>query len=337
MSEETCTDDETCSDLNEDEFDEFVDPNDEFQDDRAEDESGDPWGNMEEPEDSDETLLAEIQEEQRLADIAAAKAPPVQKPQLAVSEFQMQLITTGSGVGYALLVVLAFLFIVRCIEIVYKFFQRRRKLALVRKALDTTTQTSIENYTAGDPDRLSYVKYNSEFMVATEMDEKLRAGFRDRGVLTALLRDRALELIKRRVLLMQEEQSVHRGYQMDLIPMEVWNDFLAAKESLGQEFSKVRILCDKLQVPWEKLIQDAQDRYHNQRFKAGAPKRPSRAEQMRKMRLKSQKKLQKKEPPASADTAAPEEPTAKPTETVPNRSKVRRRRGRMKFGKKTFT
>jgi len=321
-----------------------------------EQEALDNWDTEEEkpPEDSDEVLLAEIlaeeeaeieaekvrleaEEEARKA--AGIKAGP--KPG-QLSAFQQTIITTGSGVGYSLLVVLSILFVIKCMEHIYNFFQRKSKLAKVRKALHMTQATSIEDYTSNDPDRLKYVKYDSEFTVGKEMDAKIREGFRDRNALRSMLQERALEVVKRRFLLMREEQSVHRGYQMDLVPLEVWNDFLSAKEHLGQELMKLQILCDKMQVNYKDLINQSAMRYHTMK-NSGASKKQKVSALLRQRRLAKSKQARKSpankdEPPKSEEQSrSPSEPTAVSTADGGEGELRRRRvkRGRMRFGKKT--
>lgn len=320
----------------------------------------DNWDTEEEkpPEDSDEVLLAEILAEEEAeieaekvrleAEEAARKAAGIKAGPIPgqLSAFQQTIITTGSGVGYSLLVVLSILFVIKCMEHIYNFFQRRTKLAKVRKALDMTKHTSIEDYTSNDPDRLKYVKYDSEFSVGQEMDARIREGFRDRNALRLMLQERALEVVKRRFLLMREEQSVHRGYQMDLVPLEVWNDFLSAKEHLGQELMKLQILCDKMQVNYKDLINQSAMRYHTMK-NSGASKKQKVSALLRQRRLAKSKqarkspsvpKANKDEPPKSEEQSrSPSEPTAVSTADGGEGELRRRRvkRGRMRFGKKT--
>merc|ERR1719334_2379541 len=158
----------------------------------------------------------------------------------------------------------------------------------------------------------------------------IRSGSRDWAVLRKMLQERALEVVKRRFLLMREEQSVHRGYQMDLVPLEVWNDFLAAKEHLGQELMKLKILCEKMQVSHSDLINQSAMRYRAMQ-QSGTVKKQKYSTLMRQKRLAKSKQGKKASPSKEAaasksddQSRSPSEPTA--TVTDGGDSELRRRR-----------
>merc|ERR1712060_27231 len=126
----------------------------------------------------------------------------------------------------------------------------------VKTAISSTKSRSVDEYNQQNPnfDRLEYIHYNAEFKAGSEMDEKIRQGTVDRRVLGQLLHQRAFELMHRRAVLMSNEMSVTRAYKMDMLPLEVWNDFQAAKESLQKEVKMVQYLSHNLGVNFKKLM-----------------------------------------------------------------------------------
>jgi len=231
----------------------------------ASEEDSDPYS-LHEEEDSEEVLLREIEEEEareealRAAAIAEAKArsEPLE-PGSQLTDFQEQIITTGSGVGKAMLIMLILGFIVKSIEHCISYVKRKRALAKVKAAISTTKSRSVDEYNDMNPnfDRLEYVQYNAEFRAGSEMDEKIRQGTMDKRVLVQLLQQRAIELLHRRAVLMTNEMSLTRAYKMDMLPLEVWNDFQAAKESLQKEIKTVQYLSHTLGVNFQKLMDAA--------------------------------------------------------------------------------
>jgi len=225
-------------------------------------EDSDPYS-LKEDEVSAEILLREIAEEEareeaiREAAIAEAKIrgePLGLGSQL--TDFQEQIITTGSGVGKAMLIMLVLGFIVKSIEHCFTYVKRKAALRKVKTAISSTKSRSVDEYNQQDPnfDRLEYIHYNAEFKAGSEMDEKIRQGSVDRRVLIQLLHQRAFELMHRRAVLMSNEMSVTRAYKMDMLPLEVWNDFQAAKESLHKEVKMVQYLSHNLGVNFKKLM-----------------------------------------------------------------------------------
>jgi len=240
-------------------------------------EDSDPYS-LQEDEVSAEILLREIEEEEareeaiREAALAEAKirGEPL-GPGSQLTDFQEQIITTGSGVGKAMLIMLVLGFIVKSIEHCFTYAKRKAALRKVKTAISSTKSRSIDEYNQQDPnfDRLEYIHYNAEFKAGSEMDEKIRQGTCDRRVLTQLLHQRAFELIHRRAVLMTNEMSVTRAYKMDMLPLEVWNDFQAAKESLHKEVKMVQYLSHNLGVDFKKLM-DATARNMKSRKKPGS-------------------------------------------------------------------
>jgi len=231
----------------------------------ASEEDSDPYS-LHEEEDSEEVLLREIEEEEareeaiREAAIAEAKnrGTPLE-PGSQLTDFQEQIITTGSGVGKAMLIMLVLGFIVKSIEHCFLYAKRKKALAKVKRAISSTKSRSVDEYDEMDPnfDRLEYIQYNAEFKAASEMDEKIRQGTVEKRVLTQLLYQRAYEVIHRRAVLMTNEMSVTRAYKMDMLPLEVWNDFQAAKESLQKEVRMIQYLSHSLGVNYKKLMDAA--------------------------------------------------------------------------------
>jgi len=229
--------------------------------------SADPYA-LEEEEDSIEDLLREIEEEEakeealREAAITRAKSrgEPLE-PGSQLTDFQEQIITTGSGVGKAMLLLLVIAFIVKSIEHCFRYAKRKAALAKVKAAISSTKSRSVDEYNEADPNfnRLEYIKYNSEFKAAAEMDEKIRQGMMEKRVLVRLLGQRAYELMHRRAVLMTNEMSVTRAYKMDMLPLEVWSDFQAAKEALQKEIKTVQFLSHSLGVNFKKLMDGASD------------------------------------------------------------------------------
>jgi len=240
-------------------------------------EDSDPYS-LQEEEDSAEVLLREIQEEEareeaiREAAIAEAKirGEPLETGS-QLTDFQEQIITTGSGVGKAMLIMLVLGFIVKSIEHCVKYCKRKAALRKVKAAISSTKSRSVDEYNELNPnfDRLEYIEYNAEFKAGSEMDEKIRQGTFDRRVLIQLLHQRAYELMHRRAVLMTNEVSVTRAYKMDMLPLEVWNDFQAAKESLQKEVKMVQYLSHNLGVPFKKLMDVASVKLKN-RKKSGS-------------------------------------------------------------------
>lgn len=231
----------------------------------ASEEDSDPYS-LHEEEDSEEVLLREIEEEEareeaiREAAIAEAKtrSEPLE-PGSQLTDFQEQIITTGSGVGKAMLILLILGFIVKSIEHCVTYMKRKAALSKVRAAISSTKSRSVDEYNEMNPnfDRLEYIQYNAEFKAGSEMDEKIRQGTVDKRVLVQLLHQRAFELMHRRGVLMTNEMSLTRAYKMDMLPLEVWNDFQAAKESLQKEIKMVQYLSHSLGVNFKKLMDAA--------------------------------------------------------------------------------
>merc|ERR1719245_274111 len=203
-----------------------------------------------------------------MAEALAKGLGPDGKAQL--TPFIEQIITTGSGVSKAMLLVLVIAFIVKCFEHIVNYIKRKRALSKVKSAISTTRAKAVDEYDEGNPnfDRLSYVQYNAEFKAANEMDEMIRQGINsttDKRKIMQLLNQRAFELMQRRALLMRNEQSVTRAYRMDMLPLEVWNDFQAAKESLQLEMQKMQFLCAKFGIQFQQIMQYASQRYKENR------------------------------------------------------------------------
>merc|ERR1719471_1667843 len=106
----------------------------------SQEEEEDVWHTTEE-EDPDEVLLREIEEEElreaaireaAMAEALAKGLGPDGKAQL--TPFLEQIITTGSGVSKALLIVLVVAFIVKCFEHIVNYIKRKRALARVKSA-----------------------------------------------------------------------------------------------------------------------------------------------------------------------------------------------------------
>jgi len=231
----------------------------------ASQEDSDPYS-LQEEEDSAEVLLREIEEEEAreeaLREAAIAEATSRGEPVgtgSQLTDFQEQIITTGSGVGKAMLIMLILGFIVKSIEHCFKYAKRKAALSKVKAAISSTKSRSVDEYNEKDPNfnRLEYIQYNAEFKAGSEMDEKIRQGTVDRRVLIQLLHQRAYELMHRRGVLMRNEMSVTRAYKMDMLPLEVWDDFQAAKESLQKEIKMVQYLSQHLGVNFKKLMESA--------------------------------------------------------------------------------
>jgi len=218
-------------------------------------------------DDLTEALLREIEEEEirekelRKAAVADAKIrgePPVTGSQL--TDFQEQIITTGSGVGKALLIILIIAFILKIIEIFLSYMKRKAALLRVKSAISSTKQRSVDEYDPQNPNfkRMEYVEYNAEFKTAVIMDEKIRQGNINKRSLLEMLHKRTYEFLHRRVMLQKNEYAVTRAYKIDMLPIEVWHDFEAAKESLQLEMAKVKMLAEKFGVPLKILLESAQ-------------------------------------------------------------------------------
>jgi len=185
---------------------------------------------LEEDEDSTETLLREIEEDEAreasLREAAIAEALAGGKPLetgAQITDFQEKIITTGSGVGRAMVVLLIIAFIVKTIEICYNYLTRKRALLRIKTAISKTRSRSVDEYNPAKPDfsRMEYVEYNAEFTTAMLMDEKIREGKNEKRVLLQMLHQRTLELMHRRTMLIQNEQYVTRAYNMNVLPLEV--------------------------------------------------------------------------------------------------------------------
>jgi len=234
-------------------------------------EDSDPYS-LHEEEDSAEVLLREIEEEEareqaiREAVMSEAKirGEPLE-PGSQLTDFQEQIITTGSGVGKAMLIMLILGFIVKSIEHCLMYMKRKAALAKVKTAISSTKSISVDEYNEQDPNsnRLEYIQYNAEFKAGSEMDEKIRQGTVDRRVLLQLLNQRAYELLHRRGVLMRNEVSVTRAYKMDMLPLEVWDDFQSAKESLQKEIKMVQYLSHNLGVNFKQLMDRTSLRVRN--------------------------------------------------------------------------
>merc|ERR1719412_3385745 len=111
------------------------------QDAETPEEEEDVWQTKEE-EDPDEVLLREIEEEEAreaaireaaMAEALAKGLGPDGKAQL--TPFIEQIITTGSGVSKALLIVLVIAFIVKCFEHMVNYIKRKRALSKITSAI----------------------------------------------------------------------------------------------------------------------------------------------------------------------------------------------------------
>jgi len=222
-------------------------------------------------EPTDEDLLVELAEEEArenakreaaLREVEKLKAAGKFRPEMGnqLSEFQLQIISTGSGVGKALLIVLVIAFIVKSIELCINYVKKKMALSQIRTAISKTKSKSVAEYnenSTSEKDRLTYVKYNAEFTVGAEMDEKIRQQCSDKTLLLRLLNQRAIELLKRRTLIMRKDAGITRAYRMDMLPGEVWSDFQAAKENLGREWKKTQYLSQRFGIPFNKLLEGA--------------------------------------------------------------------------------
>jgi hypothetical protein len=218
-------------------------------------------------EDLNEVLLREIEEEETRekamweAAIKESKArgePPVTGSQL--TDFQEQIITTGSGVGKALLIMLIIAFFLKIMEIILNYMKRKAALLRVKSAISSTRRRSIDEYDPKNPNfkRTEYVEYNAELKTAVIMEEKIRQGSIDKRSLLKMLHKRMYEFLRRRVMLQKNELAVTNAYQMYILPMEVWDDFQAAKESLYLEMVRVKIWAEKFGVCLRSLLESAQ-------------------------------------------------------------------------------
>lgn len=141
----------------------------------------------------------------------------------------------------------------------------RRKGALlhVKSAISKTHGRSVDEYDPTNPNfnRLEYIEYNTEFKTAELMDEKIRQGNVGKRALLEMLQQRMCECLHRRIMLQQNEQSVTKSYRMNMLPLEVWNDFIAAKESFQVEMINIKMLTIKLGVSFKDLVDRVQANY----------------------------------------------------------------------------
>jgi len=217
-----------------------------------------------------EVLLREIEDEEakeealREAAIAEAnfRGEPLETGS-QLTEFQENIITTGSGVGKALLVMLVISFIIKSIEITWNWMKRKAALLQVNSAISKTHGRSVDEYDPSNPDfnRLEYVEYNTEFKTAELMDEKMRQGNVGKRALLQMLQQRMCECLHRRIMLQKNEHAVTKAYRINMLPLQVWNDFIAAKESFQVEMIKIQMLTVKLGVSFQDLVDRAQADY----------------------------------------------------------------------------
>jgi len=219
---------------------------------------------------SNEDLLREIKEEEAKEEAlreAALAEGNVRGETLEagsqLTEFQENIITTGSGVGKALLVMLVLSFIIKSMEITWNWMKRKAALSQVKRAISKTHGRSVDEYDPSNPNfkRMEYVEYNAEFKTAELMDEKIRQGNVGKRYLLDMLQQRMYECLHRRIMLEKNDHSVTKAYQMNMLPLQIWNDFVAAKESLQAEMIKIKMLTLKLGVSFKDLLESAQAKY----------------------------------------------------------------------------
>merc|ERR1719369_2090653 len=152
---------------------------------------------------------------------------------------------------------------IKCIEITWNWMKRKAALLQVKRAISKTHGRSVDEYDPNNPNfkRMEYVEYNAEFKTAELMDEKIRQGNVGKRDLEEMLQQRMCECLHRRIMLEKNDHSVTRAYQMNMLPLQVWNDFVAAKESLQAEMVKIKMLTLKLGVSFKDLLDTAQAKY----------------------------------------------------------------------------
>merc|ERR1719320_24772 len=97
------------------------------------------------------------------------------------------------------------------------------------------------------------------------MDEKIRQGNIEKRTLLEMLNKRMSEVLHRRQMLQKNEFAITRAYRLYMLPLEIWNDFEAAKESLQSEMMKIKMLTDKFGVSFKDLLERAQAKYLSKR------------------------------------------------------------------------
>merc|ERR1719461_92433 len=122
---------------------------------------------------AEEEARANAEREAALREVEKLKQAGKYKPEMGnqLSEFQLQIISTGSGVGKALLIVLVIAFIVKSIEHCINYVKKKMALSRIRTAISKTKSKSVAEYneSSANCDRLTYVKYNAEFKVGEMM------------------------------------------------------------------------------------------------------------------------------------------------------------------------
>jgi len=204
-------------------------------------------------DDFDETeLLKEIAADElrdRLErDAAQAAAAAAGKPQggMQLSAFQEEIISTGSGVATVLLYILAFLFIIRALQVLY---ERLTKMSMLNEVKSVISEAKvIASHKVGDFFNPSKgitgnyrITYCTEYEYKTAYEKALEDEAGNYMKLKNLMVKRAKELLMRGMILDRDRLGMSKSFQMDMVPMAVFNDFNDAQKQLDIEARLVNL------------------------------------------------------------------------------------------------
>jgi len=208
---------------------------------------------FEEDEDfNEDELLKEIAADELRDKIEreAAQAAAMQagKPLsgMQLSSFQEEIISTGSGVATVILYILAILFIIRALQVLYERLTKMSMLSEVKSVISEAKV--IASHKVGnffDPTKgLSgnyRITYCTEYEYKTEYEQALDDDSDNYMKLKNLMVKRAKELLMRGMILDRDRLGMNKSFQMDMVPMPVFNDFNDAQKQLDVEARLVNL------------------------------------------------------------------------------------------------
>jgi len=202
-------------------------------------------------EDDEDELLKEIETERKLQaeKVEAAKISASQSQTgLQLSAFQEEIITTGSGVATIILYILALLFVVRALQILYQRLSKMSKLNKIKSVLSEAKTVAAHKvggwFKRNESISGNYkITYCAEFEMKAIYEETLILEPTNINKLKKLLVERAKELLIRGEVLNRDSVGMHQSFNRDMVPMKVWNDFNQAKALLESEMKLIQLEC----------------------------------------------------------------------------------------------
>merc|ERR1719471_1111726 len=160
-----------------------------------------------------------------------------------LSAFQETMITTGSEISKALLIILGIMFVVRAIQVSYKTLSKRAFLKNVAvpqgRAMEAQQFAEMRLQSEADQD-ISYTTYKSEWKEKRQFYQLLaevqNKPFQEqKKLLERAFMFRVIAFVKRKQKMSQDEQGLRRAKAMDMCPPAIWDDWEVALGELKEE------------------------------------------------------------------------------------------------------